>query len=254
MKIYPYVYKCTHKITGQFYLGYREANVSLARTAEVDMPLYKTSSKKIHDKFHEYHWEIIAVMFTGEYAYELEQLLIREEWDNPLCINGNISGKFRRDNNGMVVVKDSNQNIFRVSVNHPKYLSGEYEYYAKGIQRTDEFKRKQSVNNKGKVNMKNVDGKIIKVLVTDPRIESGELTPMNLGSTRTKDTKQKQSTVAKGPKPKLVCRIYDKKEMDIANYTRWANGNYVGNKEPKIKCCRLSDRKVISVNYLNRGI
>lgn len=42
MNIYPYVYKCVHKTTGQFYFGYRCAN---KLPAEIDLPKYKTSFK-----------------------------------------------------------------------------------------------------------------------------------------------------------------------------------------------------------------
>lgn len=251
--ILPYVYKCTHRVSGQFYIGYRERNVVLSRVPELDLPIYKTSSKKIKPKFDEYDWEILAVMFDADAAYALEQLMIREFWEDPLCLNGNIAGKNRRDNSGKVAVRDESGNIFQVSKNNPKYISGEYVFYAKNIKRTDSFKEAQSKANTGKVNMRNVDGKITKVSVNDPRIACGELTPMNTGSKRTRVTRLKQSKSNSKPKPKLVCRVFDRREMDIANYTRWAKGEYNGNKSPKLKCCRLSDRKVISVNHLNRN-
>lgn len=252
--ILPYVYKCTRKVSGQFYIGYRERNVKLGRVPEIDLPIYKTSSKKIKSNFDEYDWEIIALMFDAESAYEFEQQLIREFWNDPLCLNENIGGKKRRDNSGRVVVRDKSGNIFQVSKNDPKYISGEYEFYAKNIKRSDSFKEAQSKANHGKVNMRNSDGLVIRVSVDDLRIPSGELTPMNTGSKRTRETRHKQSKSANSnPKLKLVCRLFDKMEMDIANYTRWAEGNYVGDKSPKIKCCRLSDRKVIAVNHLNRN-
>jgi hypothetical protein len=39
----PYVYICTHNVTGEFYIGYREAN---KKPSHIDLLEYKTSSKK----------------------------------------------------------------------------------------------------------------------------------------------------------------------------------------------------------------
>ena len=83
----PYVYMCVHKITGQFYIGYREKNVNLNRTSDTDLPLYRTSSKYINHLFEEYNWHIVAEFVDGVSAYDFEQVLIQEHWHNPLLIN-----------------------------------------------------------------------------------------------------------------------------------------------------------------------
>ena len=83
----PYVYMCVHKTTGQFYIGYREKNVYLNRTSDADLPLYRTSSKYINPVFEEYNWHIVAEFVDGTSAYDFEQQLIKEYWDNPLLIN-----------------------------------------------------------------------------------------------------------------------------------------------------------------------
>ena len=83
--IYPYVYKCTHRVTGEFYIGVRYAN---RLPAELDFPNYKTSSKKVKPIFDEFHWEIIALFFTKEDAYDFEQELIFENFNDPLILNG----------------------------------------------------------------------------------------------------------------------------------------------------------------------
>ena len=83
----PYVYMCVHKTTGHFYIGYREKNVNLNRTSNIDLPLYRTSSKYINPTFEEYDWQIVAEFIDGISAYEFEQVLIQEHWNNPLLIN-----------------------------------------------------------------------------------------------------------------------------------------------------------------------
>jgi hypothetical protein len=86
-KIAPYVYVCTHNETNKFYIGYREYNIALGRTSTEDLPLYKTSSKKVNPIFDQFTWQIIAEFDTGDNAYEFEQQLIKEHWDNPLLLN-----------------------------------------------------------------------------------------------------------------------------------------------------------------------
>lgn len=83
----PYVYICVHKLTKEFYIGYREHNVNLNRPSTDDLPMYKTSSKFVRPKFDEFDWYIIAEFFTGIDAYQFEQQLIFENWEDPLLIN-----------------------------------------------------------------------------------------------------------------------------------------------------------------------
>lgn len=78
---------CVHKTTGQFYIGYREKNVYLNRTSDVDLPLYRTSSKYINPMFEEYDWHIVAEFVNGVSAYDFEQELIKEYWNNELLLN-----------------------------------------------------------------------------------------------------------------------------------------------------------------------
>jgi len=88
-----YVYICTHIKTRQFYIGYREKNVRLNRTSDIDLPLYRTSSNYVNPIFDEFEWQIVAEFFNGEYAYDFEQVLIKENWGNPLLINKQFHAK-----------------------------------------------------------------------------------------------------------------------------------------------------------------
>lgn len=61
-----------------------------------------------------------------------------------------------------VVVKDKNNNIFRVSINDPRYLSGELVYYRVGYKHTEKTKQKMSENGiKGLKSFYNEDGKVV---------------------------------------------------------------------------------------------
>lgn len=86
-KSMPYVYMCIHKETKKFYIGYRCANTSHNRPSHLDFPKYKSSNLDIKHNFNEYDWYIIAEFFDSDSAYDYEQLLIYENWNDPLLIN-----------------------------------------------------------------------------------------------------------------------------------------------------------------------
>lgn len=86
-KVCAYVYRCVHRETGKFYIGYRESNLRLNRPSHIDLPKYKTSSKIVKSNFNDYEWFIIAEFEDGKYAFEYEQQLINDHWDDPLLIN-----------------------------------------------------------------------------------------------------------------------------------------------------------------------
>jgi hypothetical protein len=86
-KAMPYVYICTHKVTKQFYIGYRCANLDHNRPSHLDLPKYKTSKKSIKQNFLEYNWVIVAEFFDTDSAYDFEQKLIFDHWGDPMLIN-----------------------------------------------------------------------------------------------------------------------------------------------------------------------
>lgn len=86
-KAAPYVYMVTHKITREFYIGYRCYNVYLNKPSSTDFPRYRTSRKEITDNFSDYEWVIIAEFFDADSAYEYEQQLIMEHRRDPLIMN-----------------------------------------------------------------------------------------------------------------------------------------------------------------------
>lgn len=85
-KALPYVYICTHKITGEFYIGSRTSkNIKLP--PHLDLPKYKTSSKRVKPRFNEFDWIILAEFFTSDAAYEFEQETIFTFIHDALCLN-----------------------------------------------------------------------------------------------------------------------------------------------------------------------
>ena len=86
-QVRAYVYICIHKVTGQIYAGYREKNIRLNLPSHLDFPLYRTSCPKVSESFDEYDWYIVAEFISGDDAFDFEQQLIFENWDNPLLLN-----------------------------------------------------------------------------------------------------------------------------------------------------------------------
>ena len=78
---------CVHKETNEFYIGYRYKNVDTNTTSDQDFPVYKTSSNKVKPIFEMFDWHIVAEFFTDKDAYDFEQELIYNHWNDPLLLN-----------------------------------------------------------------------------------------------------------------------------------------------------------------------
>jgi hypothetical protein len=83
-KVLPYVYWCTNRITGEFYIGYHESN---SLPSHLDLPKYKTSSEYVKPIFYQFDCHIVAEFFDGDDAFDFEQRLIQENWHDPLILN-----------------------------------------------------------------------------------------------------------------------------------------------------------------------
>lgn len=92
MNVKPYVYKLTHRETGEFYFGYRRANKVPALD---DLgKLYFTSSKFVRPNFKMFNIEILFEFTNADEAFWKEQELIAENAKHPLILNR----KFQRKN------------------------------------------------------------------------------------------------------------------------------------------------------------
>jgi len=144
---------------------------------------------------------IIVFNYTDdEYlAYKNENEVINHiGLDN--LVNDNEGGKGGMS--GHVTVKDKDGNMYYVSVNDPRYKSGELIHMNVGRKLTAEakkkFNRKGKTNskehnikigeaNKGKVAVKDKDGNVFKVSTDDERYKSGELLHNTKGNVVVKD-------------------------------------------------------------------
>jgi hypothetical protein len=91
-KVLPYVYRLVHRITGQFYIGYRESN-GVPSDQDIGI-IYKSSSKHVLELgFENFECEVIAEFFDGNDAYRFENDLIGENFSDPLCLNKHYTTK-----------------------------------------------------------------------------------------------------------------------------------------------------------------
>ena len=88
--VLPYVYRCTEKSTGKFYIGYRYKNTV---PAEDDFGThYFTSNEYVKSNFSNFIWEIVAEFFDRKSAFAFETELIRET-KSEMQINANKHNK-----------------------------------------------------------------------------------------------------------------------------------------------------------------
>lgn len=144
-KTLPYVYRCTHKVTGEFYIGCRWAN-KVPSTSDLGIS-YHTSANYIKSKFNEFEYIVLAEFFTREDAYRHEQSLIFESWNDPLRLNR----KYHL-----------HDNVVWMSMNH-----------------TTESRRKISEKNKGKLAGGNNPAKRPEVRTKISESKKGKYTPFS---------------------------------------------------------------------------
>jgi len=154
-RVLPYVYICTHKETGQFYIGYRAANVKLQKPSHLDLQSYKTSSKIVKPDFENYLWYIVAEFYDKDIAYDFEQQLIHENWGNPLLLNKSCHYKKSRFKCPTGIPCSTEKKNKIGSANKIKLT---------GITRSEEFKQKVSKANKGKVMSQETRDKLSKIV------------------------------------------------------------------------------------------
>ena len=96
-KFNTYVYRCEHKKSKRFYIGYREGN-KVPPNEDLGV-FYFTSSSIVSRNFKNYNYEVLSEYETGKAAYDVEQRLIYEFRNDPLLING-----IRNNPNGLIPV------------------------------------------------------------------------------------------------------------------------------------------------------
>lgn len=119
-----------------------------------------------------YRYKIIIVSNCRKRINLLEEKLHRKfnVGVNPRFYNRTINTESGFNSTGMIVVKDKKENIFRVTKDDPRYLSGELVHITKGT-----------------IMVKDKKGNIFRVTKDDPRYLSGELVDMFKGKVVVKD-------------------------------------------------------------------
>jgi hypothetical protein len=141
--MYHYVYKLEHAETGEFYIGSRSSKKhptidSYLGSMKVWKP-NKTKLKKtiLKDDFLDRN---SAILFESEE--------ISKNIKNNLNRNYHIP-QIGFHTQGTITIKDNNDNIFQVSMDDPRYLSGELKVIWFGRKHTKEAKNKMSISSKG---------------------------------------------------------------------------------------------------------
>lgn len=160
----------THKITGQFYFGFRCANKV---RSEFDLGFkYFTSSNTIKNNFSEYDLLILAEFFNKDDAYVFEQSLIKEHFNDPLILNRHwqLTGKysmlgFKRPDlgalNKQIKSKPKENRLFNCSQCGCEVIKQEFchhspkEHYYCNASCRNKFTHKHLQSRKGIPNLKN---------------------------------------------------------------------------------------------------
>lgn len=92
--ILPYVYLCTHRETGEFYIGYRSANKV---NASDDLgAVYRSSAHYISSRWDEFDSIVVAEFFSPQDAWLFEQEYIYDNRHNKLILNRSCHHNARR--------------------------------------------------------------------------------------------------------------------------------------------------------------
>ena len=169
---YHYFYKITNNINNHFYYGIHSTN-NLNDG-------YMGSGSRLKIAYQKYGIEnftkqILRFFDTRKECADYEAEIVNETLIDDINCYNIIPGGEKFNTSGLVTVKDNNGNSFDISINDPKYLSGEYV----GI-------------TKGKVHVKDKDGNNLLVSIDDPKYLSGELLHNQKGLTRVQDKTGKQ--------------------------------------------------------------
>ena len=193
----PYVYRLDNPITGEIYIGYREAN---RKPSHEDLPEYRTSSKYVGPRFEEFNWTILAEFFNGEDAYDFEQLSIHENWDNPLLLNRNCNYGKKRWKTGICSEETkSKMSNTRKGVPKSEETKARISAASKGIPKPPEQSARMSALHKGKT------------ISVEQRAKNSAA---HKGSKRSTETKAKMS---EAHKHRLPCTDESKLKMSAAH-------------------------------------
>ena len=205
---FHYLYRITNLVEQKYYYGIRTSRNILPQQ-DLGIKYFSSSQDKNfikdqNDHPENYRYKIIIISDTRKRVAELEIKLHNKfnVGDNPKFYNRIIQTSFGLDPTGKVCVKDEFGNNILISVNDPRYLSGELYPITKGwVTVKDKVGNnyRVSINDprylsgelqhirKGKIMVKDHDGNNYSVSINDPRYLSGELEHVLKGRVMVKD-------------------------------------------------------------------
>jgi hypothetical protein len=199
--ILPYVYKCIHKATQEYYFGYRYANKV---PSEKDLGFkYFTSSNYVKPRFNEFYYMILAEFFDKESAYDFEIQIITEHWGDPLLLNKHIGDtKFVNNYSGNTSTPQQRK---KISLKKKGVKRG--HWYNNGIKST--LIKDTSLIPKGwvKGRLFSCEGKMNMLLAHKGKIRSHDV--RNNISTSLKGKPQSSDRISKREETKRIKRLAD---------------------------------------------
>lgn len=261
MKVHNLVYKITNNINGNIYIG-----VHITHNIEDNYMGSGTNIKKAIKKFGKENFtkEILADLSNKDEMLDMEAKLVNEDFTKRKDTYNISRGGGGWNTFGFVSVIDKDENTFSVSVNDPRYLSGELVSVNKGMVTVrDENGKCFNVPkndprlktgilkhiSKNKFRAKDKEGNTYYISNKDERYLSGDLVGVNKGTTRSYKTKKKISNSLMGKKKNLV-GVKDKNgnvfQVDLKD-PRYLSGelisvcsNTICVKDKNGKCFRVS--------------
>lgn len=191
--IYYYTYLITNTKQNKFYIGSRQCEVDPVKdlgikyfSSSLDKDFIRDQKKNPDD----YEYIVLGLFSIRNECMEGEMELHEtyEVSSNPSFYNRAKQTSTGFNTSGKVNVKDTNGNTMQVTVDDPRFLSGELVS-----------------KNRGMFTAKDKDGNLMQVTVDDPRFLSGELVGQNAGKHHCEEAKIK---IGKPPQlPNLVLVI-----------------------------------------------
>ena len=247
MKKFYTVYQITNKQNGMIYIGCHATdnlNDTYFASGVYINRVVKKHGRKIFKR------EILFTFANKEAMLAKELELVNEDFiQRKDTYNLIMGGEF--NTTGFITVKDKDGNTQLVSVNDPRYLSGELKHLTSGM-----------------VIVKDKNGKQLSVDKNDPRYLSSELISIHKNKVRVKDKTGKTFSVSKDDlrylSGELKFHCTDKKhsEKTKLKMSKSQHGKQKGNKNSQYGTCwiynlELKENKKIKKedieSYLNKG-
>ena len=220
----PYVYKLVNMHNNEYYYGFRKRNVKINVPSHIDILTYQSSSKIVANiGFEKFKYIILAEFFNWEDAFDFEQSLIIEHWNDPLMLNQSIQYHSK-----LLYKNTTHEKSVETRKQTGSYITSEVtklklSQACTGRNISREHKQKLSIAKKNKPG----------------RIQSPE-------------ERCKRSLTMLGHKKQniLVCRLQDKKVMTLCSFTKWCNQSYtrpskIGTYKKLV--CRIIDKKEMTI-------